>query len=352
MTLDNVGDGVDDLRFELDEPLPATAASRRAGLFAVGTDLPSQCLLDQPTRYDCPDDVESKGILVVLDAATGAEVSRVERSSRVTAVGFDSDGRTLLAGAEDGTIVTVDSATGQEVREEVAMIDSAEIIAVGLRPDGVVIAVGRRSIELYDHAGNRRGLPLDIPAADEARIRPDGTVVVVPSADTDSIQIVDLNRGPLVERGWDVEADALVGFGAGRAAVVDRSSSADVIDLTSGEPTPLTLRTPSGDPFVAVGITPEVDGYLAWNDGTPWPGGEADELVEAARTLDRRAERQPDRGWGAQRVPRFRFRPERPGDVRAADSQVQVRSPSSKRPRRRRCMRSTHRRATLLPCCR
>ena len=111
-------------------------------------------------------------------------------------------------------------------------------------------------------------------------MRPDGTVVVVPSADPDSLQIVDPDRGPLVERSWDVNSDALIGFGAGRAAVVDRSASTQVIDLASGDAVEVTLRAASGDPFVAVGITPEVDGYLAWNDGTAVARWRGDELVE------------------------------------------------------------------------
>jgi WD40 repeat protein len=221
-------------------------------------------------------------LLVVLDATAGTEVFRVERPSRVTAVAFANDGRTVLAGAEDGTIVTVDATTGKVVGE-VTMTDPAVIIALGLRPDDVTVAVSRRSIELFDPADDRRGVPIGIPTADEARVRPDGTVVVVPSADTDSLKIIDPNRGPLVEQGWDVDPAALVGFGAGRAAAVDPSGSAEVIELATGVRTALTLSAPDGEAFDAVAMTPESDGYLAWNDGTAvarWRGGELVEQLE------------------------------------------------------------------------
>ena len=256
-------------------------------------------------------------------------------------------GDTLLVGAEDGTIVTVDSATGQEVSSGRDDRHGRDHRVGSPVADGVTVAVGRNSIELYDAAGNRRGAPIDIPAADEARVRPDGTVVVVPSADTDSLQIVDPNRGPLVERGWDVNSDALVGFGAGRAAVVDRSASTEVIDLTSGERSSSPFATPSGDPFVAVGITPEVDGYLAWNDGTPWPGGEATNSSSTARTLDRRAERQPDRRVARRAGTPVSFDPATsPGDAGGGFAGAGAIAVYEDASRRRRCTRSTRNRAT------
>ena len=260
LTLEKVGmaDLEDQLAFGLAEPVPVTAASRSAGLFAVG----KHEVVDTVT-----DDPDHVGVLIVLDAESGAEVARVERPAPLTAVAFTDGGRTVLAGGDDGTIIVVDAATG-EVRDEMSMDDPLDVIALGVRADGIMLAVGQRSIQLFDPSGDRRGAPIGIPTVEEARIRPDGTVLVVPLADPDVVQIIDPNRGPLVERGWDVAAEGLVGFGDGRAAVVDRSGEAEVVDLGSGRREPLALTTDDGEAFDAIAARPESDGYLAWNDGT------------------------------------------------------------------------------------
>jgi hypothetical protein len=209
-------------------------------------------------------------------------VFRVSRPDRVTAVAFARDGDILLVGGIDGSIATIDVASGTVVSASL-MAEPTRIIALGSRADDVTVAVGWDSIELFGLSDGRRGSPIDIPIAAAARVRPDGTVVVVPRADTDTLQIIDLNRGPLVERGWDVDPDALVGFGAGRAAAVDTSGSVEVIELSSGLRSDLELATPDGEPFGALAVTPETDGYLAWNDGTlvaRWRDGEVVEQRE------------------------------------------------------------------------
>jgi WD40 repeat protein len=270
-TLEQVGTASPWLTFGLVEPVPVTAASRSAGLFAVGKQV-----LD-----GTPDDPDPEGVLVVLDAGTGAEVVRLNHPVPVTAVAFADDGRTVLAGADDGTIIEIDVASGAVV-DEWSMDASVDVIAIRFRSDGVVVAVGSRSIELFDASGNRRGAPIGIPTAGEARIRPNGTVVFVPRSDPDIVQIIDPSRGPLVEQGWDVDAEALVGFGHGRAAVVERSREAEVVDLGSGQREPLALTTADGEVFDAIAARPERDGYLAWNDGTTvarWRNGATVEQV-------------------------------------------------------------------------
>jgi DNA-binding SARP family transcriptional activator/WD40 repeat protein len=271
VTLEKVGTASDWLTFGLIEPVPVTAASRSAGLFAVGKQV-----LDG--RVDDPD---PEGVLVVLDAETGAEVAVVNRPAPVTAVAFADDGRTVLAGADDGAVFRVDVTTGN-VTTELSMDDPVDVIAVGTRPDGLVVAVGSRSIQLFDESGSRRGAPIDIPTTDEARIRPDGSVLIVPRADPDIVQVIDPNRGPLVEQGWDVAADGLVGFGDGRAAVVEPSGAAEVVDLASGKREPLELMNGDGEPFDAIAARPEPGGFLAWNDGTTvarWGEGDVVEEV-------------------------------------------------------------------------
>jgi serine/threonine protein kinase/DNA-binding SARP family transcriptional activator/WD40 repeat protein len=231
------------------DPLPSAAASRTAALFAIGTSTS-----------------DGGGLLVVLDASTGTEVFRVHRPSRVSALAFSEDGTTLLAGAADGTVATIDVAS-REVIDIVTMSQPLEVIALRVRSDGLLIAVSRRFIELFDESGEGRGSPVEIPLAWEAIIRPDGAVAVVPDADPDTLRIVEPNGGAFVERGVDVPADALVGFGAGRAVAATPSGSVEVIELGSADREEVELLNREGGRFEAVAVVPEADGYLAWDDG-------------------------------------------------------------------------------------
>ena len=249
-SLEPVASAVPELTWDLSiDPEPVSAASRSAGLFAVGADV-----------------ADGSGLLVILEAATGAERFRVERPGRVTALSFGADGTILLAGGADGTVATIDVAS-EEVLDVVAMDEPLAVIAAGFRSDDTVVAVGRRSIELFDRDGARRGAPVGIPLASEARVRPDGAVVLVPEDDPDTLLVVEPNGGAFVERGWEVPPDAIVGFGAGRAVAVAPSGSAESVELDSGRRDGVELVTPAGERFDVLGVQPEAGGYLAWDDG-------------------------------------------------------------------------------------
>ena len=249
-SLEPVAPAVPELTFDLAvDPVPTSASSRSAGLFAVGADM-----------------ADGSGLLVVLEAATGTELFRVERPGRVTALSFGADGTILLAGAADGTVATIDLGS-EEVLDVVAMNEPLEVIALGVRFGGTVVAVGRRSIELFDRDGARRGAPIGIPLASQARVRPDGAVVIVPEADPDTLLVVEPNGGAFVERGWDVASDAIVGFGAGRAVAVAPSGAAELVELDSGRRDGVEFISPAGERFDVLAVQPEADGYLAWDDG-------------------------------------------------------------------------------------
>jgi WD40 repeat protein len=222
---------------------PPTAAHKNAGLFAVG----------------------AGGLLVVVDAVNGAKRFQVSLPSRVTAVAFDPDRDVVLAGTEHGDVVSVDLAS-EAVVAEFALAEPFEVEALGARDDGVVVVVGDAWIELFDPEGRSVGAPIAVPASEESRVRRDGTVVLVPPDDVDTILVIDPTGAPLAEQGWTVDPDALVAFGAGSAGVVGQSG-AEVVDLASGERASVDLTLPGGDRFDPVAIVPEAEGYLAWDSG-------------------------------------------------------------------------------------
>lgn len=249
----------------------ATAATETGGLFAIAGE-----------STDASEATADAASVVVLDAATGTELFRVRHSAPVNAVAFDREARFVVAGGDDGLVMVIDLAS-QDVIERMSMSDSDPVMAVGTSPEGAVIAVARRSIEMFDRRGSPLGLPVPIPSSGTARIRPDGTVVVVPIADPESIQVIDPTGGPLVEQGWRVDPSALVGFGAGRAGVVNTSDDIEMVDLDSGTRTTMEPKLPDGELIDAVAIAPEDGGYLAWDrrgSVARWRDGEVTEWLE------------------------------------------------------------------------
>ena len=57
----------------------------------------------------------SGGSARVFDAATGAEISRLDHDSRVNAVAFSPDGTRVATGSSDRSARVFDAATGAEI---------------------------------------------------------------------------------------------------------------------------------------------------------------------------------------------------------------------------------------------
>jgi len=163
------------------------------------------------------------------------------------------------------------------------LTEPGPVIAIGTRPDSGIVAVGRRSIEVFDRRGDPAGLPVSFPVSDTARVRPDGTVVVVPNADSETMRVIDPTGGPLVEAGWNVGPSALVGFGAEHAAVTSAAGDLELVELSSGDRVPTETTLPDGGQFQALAAVPEDDGFLAWDhDGSVgrWRDRQLTERVE------------------------------------------------------------------------
>jgi DNA-binding SARP family transcriptional activator len=282
-TLEPVGSGVERFAVEpvdlLRRPVrygPATAASEPMGLFAAGG-----VSLDHDTSEPFTP-THSQDAVVVLDAATGGELLRALRPAYVSALAFDPAADAVIVGDENGAVDVIGLDSGAIIQQLVGNATD-DVIALGVRTDGVRVVVGRRSVELFDQRGDRVGFPVAIPPSRAGWVRPDGSVMLIPDADTESILIVDPAGGPLVEQGWSVDATAAVTFGAGRAGVVDPSGPIEIVELETGDRASFELVLPNGEPLDAVGISPEPDGFLAWDRGRTvarWRDGKAVEHLE------------------------------------------------------------------------
>jgi serine/threonine protein kinase/DNA-binding winged helix-turn-helix (wHTH) protein len=220
------------------------------------------------------------GILVVLDGETGAELFRVESSSARTEFVFDDQANELVVGAADGTLTTIDLATGESIAQ-VGTDATSNLIDLGLRSDGLLVAVSNDLVEILDRTRGPRGDSTTISSTSFARLRPDGwlfaantaqtgfhTLVLGPSVLTDTI--IELDGAPNVVFQEREAGGLALSIGA-------RGTGMELIDLSTGDREELpALNTPEGDPFVAEYAEVEENGLLAvsadgvvarWEDG-------------------------------------------------------------------------------------
>jgi serine/threonine protein kinase/WD40 repeat protein/DNA-binding winged helix-turn-helix (wHTH) protein len=218
-------------------------------------------------------DTAQTGRLHVLDAETGNELFLIETTSPATSLTFDPTTLELIAGMADGQVMAVDLVTG-EIASTVTTRATAVVVEVGVRPDGLIVAVSDGQIELVDRRSGPTGVVTALRDVRAARVRADGTVVTL-GTDGD-YEVIELEGNALVERSWSVDPFARVAFNAGKASPLNQASQVvEVVDLATGQRTEFELRTPDGTPFVAGTVYPEPDGVWAIAaDGTiaRWEG--------------------------------------------------------------------------------
>ncbi len=264
----------------------AAAVSPDGTTFAIGAISP-----------EAPGDPTGDGRLFLVDAATGAEILRVELPTEVVRVAFDPGSGDVITLSRQGELITLDAASGQVLARTDTAVNSFDRLAV--RPDGLVVITSPGQVELIDRAVGRVATPLRLPGL--STVRSDGTVINVADG---RARLIDLDTGPLVESSWPVDPAALVQFGAGKAGVVRPDGTAEIIDLATGDVAPLELVDADGAPFPAIAVYPEEEGVLAFSDDGRigrWTDGRRVEEVTApsiAGSLSMSRGQQADLGDG------------------------------------------------------
>lgn len=132
------------------------------------------------------------GQLVVLDAQTGEEQQRVDIVAPGNESRFDLTTGEVVIPTAGGRLLTVDIESGTVV-SDVPTAASARVVAVGIRPDGLVVIAREDMIEIVDRRTGPTGVMV---ASDEyfaMRVRPDGSVMrVLENADVEVVNI-DVN---------------------------------------------------------------------------------------------------------------------------------------------------------------
>ena len=90
-----------------------------------------------------------EGAVFVLDADTGTEIFHMQVPAGVAALVIDTSAREVVAGTDDGRVITIDL-DAQEIVADVAISAQSQIADVGLRPDGRVVVEWDAKAELVD----------------------------------------------------------------------------------------------------------------------------------------------------------------------------------------------------------
>lgn len=228
------------------------------------------------------------GVLVVLEGETGGEIFRVESKSAATVFVFDGASDELVVGAADGTLTTIDLATGESVAQ-VGTAASSNLIDLDLRGDGLLVAVSNELVEVVDRTRGPTGGSTTIPSTSFAKLRSDGRLFAANATET-GFETLVLGTSVLTDTIIELDGTPNLEFQSGEAAglvlAVDGGRfGVDKIDLSTGDRENLPpLALPEGGEFNAVFVQLEEDGVLAISfDGkvARWDSGV---MVERIRT--------------------------------------------------------------------
>lgn len=226
---------------------------------------------------------EPDGVTVVIDAASGEERFRFTSEKPAQSMVFDMAARQLVAAVFPNTLLTVDLDSG-DVLASVELPTTADFLEVGIRPDGLIVAVVNNEVLVVDR---QSGVPVsrrELRNVFSAWHRPDGRLFTV-SAGEQRSGVIDLEGNALILQTHSVDPFAATTFNEGLVSAFETptSSTVEVIDLASGERSVTELVTTDGERFTPHSVLPDRKGLWAVdysNVFTRWEGGRLVERLE------------------------------------------------------------------------
>ena len=221
---------------------------------------------------------ENSGTVVVIDIATGDEIMRRNVPSNSSALAFDPGTGDLVVAFRGGEVATFDPATG----ETLSTLPGGEIVvgyvAIGFRPDGRLVAVGKDGIFLIDRDQGTIEDAVSLQNVQTAVVRPDGLIVA--TTDGGRVNVYDLDTRALIGQSWNADGFSAVAALDGLATVVSRpGDSIEIVDLDSGERERVELRLPDGSELIPRVMYADEDGIWAMSEELVLGRWEDDEMV-------------------------------------------------------------------------
>ncbi len=231
------------------------------------------------------------GNTVVLDGTTGEQLFQLDSEVPASRVAFDESAEHLIVALLDGVILTIDMNTWQIV-SDVEYQTASRLHDIGVRADGLLVAVSESEIALVDRFSGPTGSVVDLSNASDAVIRSDDTVLILgPGGDLD---VIDLEGNALIERSWPVDPQWNVAIWAGQASETAFTAiePPELIDLSTGDRTELALVLPDGRDYRPFVVWPAEGSVWAMGLGldsasvdepfviTRWENGELVEVIE------------------------------------------------------------------------
>ncbi len=211
--------------------------------------------------------------LLVVDGDTGEAVTLMTTDVPFFAMAIDAAARELVgpAARPGGDLLTIDLDAAEIVSSVALSIGDA--FGVGIRADGLVVAMSFDEFELLDRRTGSVAPPRPLGPATDMFLRSDGLIQA--TIGSGRIGIIDTGGNGLVEQSYD-DLFAAVAVRDGFAAVTALDTrQTELIDLATGERTAVDLRLPNGDRFATTTFLPydggiwglSADGYGRWSDG-------------------------------------------------------------------------------------
>ena len=223
------------------------------------------------------DRVIARGGLVVMDGRTGEKWHSISLANLPTAISVHGD--KALVGGLFGRVTAVDLESG-ETLSDVATSSSSAIVATGIRPDGLAVAVAEDRIDVVDLQTGAVDSTIRIDVG-SAVVRPDGVVVVL-DADQRTVTLVETRLAGIAEQVIDIPPDSVVGFGSRRVAVVHGPGEVELIDLDAGARSIVDTAVGAPD-FGPIAAFPTEDGFVAFGRGAELARWRGPDLVQRQR---------------------------------------------------------------------
>ena len=229
---------------------------------------------------------ETTGVTLILDTDTGQEIHRIATPTPLGRLAFDDTTGQLIGAQVDGPIVTFDPLTGEQLHS--AGATATPLVALGVRSDGLIVAVSPGLVELIDRRTGPVGTAIELHDVLDARWRADGLLLALTASR--QLDVIDLNGNALIAQTHEVGRFSSVTIRNGLAGIIELDTrAAEIVDLATGVRSPVQLPTAAGDRFPALAIVPGTEGTWAmsvngeigrWLDGRL-----VEEIVLAGRPL-------------------------------------------------------------------